>query len=92
MEQAADALLIHRFGPEDVALMAVLNRCFGEVFDEPQTYCKAPPSAAYLQRLLGSDCFIALAALKGAEIVGALYTRLGTREDVLHFDIAVGKP
>ena len=126
---------------------------FGEAFQEPHTYSSSQPSKAYLERLLGSDTFIAVAALKGDEVVGgiaayvlpkfeqerselyiydlavaathrregiatalimelkriaslrgayvifvqadpgddaaiALYTRLGTREDVLHFDIA----
>jgi aminoglycoside 3-N-acetyltransferase I len=129
---------------------------FGEAFDEMETYSGAQPSRAYLARLLGSDCFIALAALKGSEVVGgiaayelkkfeqerseiyiydlavaaahrrwgiatalieelkniaaargayvvfvqadpgdtpavALYTKLGKREDVLHFDIPIGR-
>jgi len=119
-----------------------------------ETYGRKRASDAYLERLLGSDYFIALAALKGGEVVGgiaayelrkfeqerseiyiydlavaaehrrqgiatalilelkniaaargshvifvqadlvdgpaiALYTKLGTREDVLHFDIPV---
>jgi len=127
---------------------------FGEAFDEVATYSGSRPSAAYLERLLGNQCFIALAAMKGDEVVGgiaayellkfeqerseiyiydlavanahrregiatalilelkktaasrgayvifvqadrgdapavALYTKLGTREDVLHFDIGV---
>jgi aminoglycoside 3-N-acetyltransferase I len=127
---------------------------FGEAFDEVEIYGGARPSRAYLARLLGSDCFIALAASKGSAVVGgiaayelkkfeqerseiyiydlavaaahrregiatalitelqkiaaargayiifvqadlgdapaiALYTKLGTREDVLHFDIAI---
>jgi aminoglycoside 3-N-acetyltransferase I len=127
---------------------------FGEAFDEVETYSGARPSRAHLARLLGSDSFIALAALKGSEVVGgiaayelkkfeqerseiyiydlavaaahrregiataliaelkkiapargayvifvqadlddapaiALYTKLGTREDVLHFDIVI---
>jgi aminoglycoside 3-N-acetyltransferase I len=125
---------------------------FGEAFDDVETYSGARPSRAYLARLLGGDSFIALAALKGTEVVGgiaayelkkfeqerseiyiydlavtaahrregiatalilelrkiaatrgayvvfvqadvgdapavALYTKLGAREDVLHFDI-----
>lgn len=126
---------------------------FGDAFDEVETYSSSRPSAAYLRRLLGSDTFIALAALKGDGVVGgiaayelrkfeqerseiylydlavveahrrkgiatalimelkkiaasrgadvifvqadlgdepaiALYTKLGAREEVLHFDIA----
>ena len=119
-----------------------------------ETFNGKRPSAAYLERLLGSDYFIAIAALQNSELVGgiaayelmkfeqerseiyiydlavaathrhqsiataliqelkkiakvrgayvvyvqadmgdeaviALYTRLGIREEVLHFDIAV---
>lgn len=140
--------------PTDVALMEAMLTTFGEVFDEVETYSGARPSSAYLERLLGSDYFIALAALKGDEVVGgiaayelrkfeqerseiyiydlavaaayrrqgiatalilelkkiaatrgayvifvqadlgdapaiALYSKLGRREDVLHFDIAI---
>jgi aminoglycoside 3-N-acetyltransferase I len=145
---------IRALTPVDVMLMEAMLTTFGEAFDEVETYSRARPSRAYLARLLGSDSFIALAALKGSEVVGgiaayelkkfeqerseiyiydlavaaahrregiataliaelkkiaaargayvifvqadlgdapaiALYTKLGTREDVLHFDIAI---
>jgi aminoglycoside 3-N-acetyltransferase I len=145
---------IRALAPTDVALMEAMLTVFGEAFDEVETFSKARPSAAYLERLLGSDYFIAIAALKSNEVVGglaayelrkfeqerseiyiydlavaaahrrqgiatglilelekiaaargayvifvqadlgdepamALYTKLGTREDVLHFDIRV---
>lgn len=148
------AFRIHPLAPGDVALMEAMLTTFGKAFDEVETYSRAQPSAAYLQRLLGSDYFIALAALKSGEVVGgiaayelkkfeqerseiyiydlavaaphrregiataliaelkkiaaargayvifvqadlgdgpaiALYTKLGTREDVLHFDIVI---
>jgi aminoglycoside 3-N-acetyltransferase I len=142
---------IHPLAPDDVALMEAMLTTFGEAFDEVGTHSGTRPSAAYLKRLLGSDYFIALAALKSGEVVGgielrkfeqerseiyiydlavaaahrregiatalilelkkiaaargayvifvqadlgdapaiALYTKLGTREDVLHFDITI---
>lgn len=145
---------IHPLAPGDVALMEAMLTTFGEAFDEVETYSGARPSVAYLERLLASDYFIALAALKSGEVVGgiaayelnkfeqerseiyiydlavaathrregiatalivelkriaaargayvilvqadlgdspaiALYTKLGTREDVVHFDIAI---
>lgn len=149
---------IRQLTPDDLALMEALSTMFGEAFDELETYTAKRPSAGYLRRLLGSDTFIALAAMKGEEVVGGiagyefrkfeqerseiyiydlavaeahrregiatslieelkrigavrgayvifvqadtgvedqpaieLYSRLGTREDVLHFDIAVGE-
>lgn len=145
---------IHQLAPTDLVMMQGLLTSFGEAFNDVETYGKNRPSAAYFQKLLGSDYFIALAALKGSEVVGgiaayelkkfeqerseiyiydlavaaahrrqgiataliqelkniaaargayvvfvqadlgddpaiALYTKLGVREDVLHFDIAV---
>ena len=145
---------VQLLAPDDIGLMVELLTLFGEAFNEEETYSGARPSAAYLKRLLGSDSFIALAALKSGKVVGgiaayelrkfeqerseiyiydlavstahrrqgiatalilelkkiaagrrayvifvqadlgdapaiALYTKLGIREDVLHFDIAV---
>jgi aminoglycoside 3-N-acetyltransferase I len=141
-------------GALDSALMLALLAMFGEAFEDTETYGAARPSAAYLERLLDSDGFIALAAVSDSEVVGglaayvlrkfeqerseiyiydlavaaahrrrgiatalilelkriarerrawviyvqadyvdppaiALYSKLGVREDVLHFDIAV---
>jgi aminoglycoside 3-N-acetyltransferase I len=45
---------------------------FGQAFDDVKTYTGARPGAAYLERLLRNPHFIALAALKGSEIVGGL--------------------
>lgn len=149
-----DQFTVKQLVPGDVALLEGLLTAFGEAFDDVETYGGKRPGPAYLERLLGSDSFIALAALKRGEVVGgiaayelkkfeqprseiylfdlavasthrregiataliqklktiaadrgahvifvqadpgdepaiALYTKLGVREDVLHFDIAV---
>jgi len=146
--------IVHNLTRDDAALMHGMLDVLGEAFGEPDTYGRARPSAAYFERLLGGDSFIALVALAGAEVVGglaayelhkfeqerseiyiydlavarahrrqgiatalihelqrlaaergayvvfvqadlgddpaiALYTKLGTREDVLHFDLPV---
>jgi aminoglycoside 3-N-acetyltransferase I len=57
---------------DDVALMEGLLTVFGEAFDEVATYGSKRPGAAYLARLLGSDGFIGLAALKSDEVVGGI--------------------
>ena len=147
---------IRRLRSNDLSLMTALLNLFGEVFDERETYMDNPPGEEYLRRLLDSDLFIALVALKKDAVVGglaayelpkfeqerseiyiydlavasdhrrrgvatalidsvktiaaergawvvfvqadtgvedqpaiALYSKLGTREDVLHFDISV---
>lgn len=150
------SLHIHHLTSNDIPLMNSLLTTFGEAFNDVEAYTSNRPSENYLQRLLGSDTFIALAAIKNEEVVGgiaayelrkfeqerselyiydlavalqhrrkgiatalieklkaiavkrgahvifvqadtdikdepaiALYTKLGKREDVLHFDIAV---
>ena len=145
---------IYQLTADDAKLAQALSDAFGEAFDEAETYSGNRPNEGYLKQLLGSDYFIALAALKNGEVVGgivayelkkfeqerseiyiydlavarahrregiatalirelkkiaarrgayvvfvqadigdeqaiALYTKLGAREDVLHFDIAV---
>lgn len=145
---------IRQLALDDVELLETMSTMFGEAFGDAETYSAARPSKTYLQRLLGSDYFIALAALKNGAVVGGiaayelhkfeqerseiyiydlavlaerrregiataliqelkkiaaargayvifvqadigdapaieLYTKLGIREDVLHFDIAV---
>ena len=145
---------VRQLTPDDLPLMEAMLTTFGEAFGEPETYGAARPRRAYLERLLASDTFIALAALKDGAVVGgiaayelrkfeqerseiylydlavaaahrrqgiatalidglreiakargawvifvqadhgdapaiALYSKLGAREDVLHFDIAV---
>lgn len=150
------SLEIRRLTPEDIGLMEAMLTMFGRAFNDVEAYVENKPSADYLQRLLGGDSFIALAALKNDDVVGgiaayelrkfeqerseiyiydlavlaahrregiatalieelkkvaaargayvifvqadtgiedepaiALYTKLGMREEVLHFDIAV---
>jgi len=149
-------LAVRQLGPDDVVLMEALATMFGDAFNDPASYTAKRPSAAYLKRLLSSDYFIALAAMRNDSVVGGiaayelrkfeqerseiyiydlavspmhrrkgiatgliqelqkiaatrgayvifvqadigaedepaigLYTKLGTREDVLHFDIPV---
>jgi aminoglycoside 3-N-acetyltransferase I len=147
-------LSVHHLTPDDVGLMEGLLTVFGEAFNELATYGSKRPPAEYLKLLLGGESFIALAGLKGNQVVGglaayelkkfeqqrseiyiydlavsiahrrqgiatalinelkrvaasrgvyvifvqadigdgpatALYTKLGIREDVLHFDIDV---
>jgi aminoglycoside 3-N-acetyltransferase I len=149
---------VRQLGSNDVGTMRAMLTMFGHAFGDVPTYCDKQPSAAYLQRLLARDTFIALAAIardgtvvggvaayvldkfeqerseiyiydlavassyrrqgiataliealraiarqRGAYVIFvqadppdaaavALYTKLGVREDVLHFDIEVQPP
>ena len=145
---------IHLIKPDEIDLFNQILFTFGAAFQEEETYTHHPPSHTYLQQLLASETFIALAALAGDQVVGgiaayelkkfeqerseiyiydlavlashrrqgiateliqalkhiakakgaymifvqadqgddpaiALYTKLGIREDVMHFDIPI---
>ena len=52
-------------------MMGAMVDMFGAVFDDP-AYRAKRPSRAYLDRLLASDTFIAIAAVDGDDVVGGL--------------------
>ena len=146
-----------RLRSSDVTCMRDMLAMFGDAFEDPATYTTSSPTDAYLEDLLASDTFIAIAATDAGRVVGglaayvlrkferarceiyiydlavaashrrqgiatgmirrlqrigadlgahvlfvqadhvdepavALYTKLGVREDVLHFDIGVEPP
>lgn len=148
------AFSVRQLSADNLDLMDSVLTLFAEAFHEPDTYNPRRPGKTYMEKLLRSDYFIALAALKGEQVVGALaayelqkfeqerseiyiydlavseahrrqgiatgminalqiiaaergayvifvqadygddpavalYTKLGQREDVMHFDIAV---
>jgi aminoglycoside 3-N-acetyltransferase I len=152
----ASPIKIHRLRGTDIAMTRALNIMFGTAFEDAVAYDRAPPTDAYLKRILDRPDMIVLAALDGAQVVGglvahdlpkleqarseiyiydlavdlafrrrgiatalieetkrigaalgawvvmvqadygddpaiALYTKLGTREDVMHFDIAIDR-
>jgi aminoglycoside 3-N-acetyltransferase I len=63
---------VRQLGPSDIPLMRSLLTAFGEAFNDLETYTANPPGDGYLERLLGGDTFIALAALKQGEVVGGI--------------------
>ena len=76
-------------------MRAILDM-FGEAFGEVETYGSAPPADDYLERLLGRDHFIALAALRDGEVVGGLaayelekFER--QRSEIYIYDLAVAE-
>jgi aminoglycoside 3-N-acetyltransferase I len=83
--------------PADLAVMKGMLAVFGEAFAEPETYGGHQPSDAYLEALLGKPHFIALAALAGDEVVGALAGYVlekfeQARSEVYIYDLAVAEP
>jgi aminoglycoside 3-N-acetyltransferase I len=147
-------LSVRTLHADEVDVLREMLGVFGRAFEDVDRYCGNQPSGDYLRKLLESETFIAIAALTGSVVVGALvayelkkfeqevseiyiydlaveeshrragiatalihelkkiavartayvifvqadigddpaialYTKLGAREDVLHFDIAV---
>ncbi|MFC3283759.1 AAC(3)-I family aminoglycoside N-acetyltransferase [Litchfieldella rifensis] len=87
---------IHTLSADDLVMMDALLTTFGEAFDEVDTYGRARPSANYLRQLLGNDTFIALAALKGDEVVGGLAAYVlhkfeQERSEIYIYDLAVAE-
>jgi aminoglycoside 3-N-acetyltransferase I len=64
--------ITRQLGPDDLALMEAVSTMFGEVFNERDTYTAKRPSAAYLERLLRGDSFIAIAALVDDAVIGGI--------------------
>ena len=156
MISVMDRGLVRALTPDDAPLMRELLALFGRAFDDVESYSAHQPDDGYLEKLLNSETFIAIAALAEAKVIGglagyvlpkfeqarsefyiydlagdepyrrkgvataiveklkeiaasrgiyavfvqadlddepaiALYTALGNREDVLHFDIAPRK-
>lgn len=63
---------IQRLASGDEALFRAMNRLFGEEFGDQESYGAAPPSDAYVKRLLAENCFVALVAVAGDQVIGAL--------------------
>ncbi len=87
---------IHQLKSDDAAMMKSLSDMFGVAFGDVPTYSHNQPNDDYLVQLLGSDSFIALAALRGTKVVGGLaayelrkYEQL--RSEIYIYDLAVAK-
>lgn len=70
---------------------------FGAAFDEIATYSALRPRDAYLEALLGSDSFIALAATRDECVIGGLAAYElrkfeQERSEIYIYDLAVAEP
>lgn len=85
---------IRQLTSSDLSLMEAMLSTFGQAFDETDIYLGARPSPTYLKRMLNSDEFIALAALKGEKVVGGLaayelHKFEQERSEIFIYDLAV---
>ncbi len=93
-DNAVSTFDIRVLNERDEPVMRDMLRLFGEVFNEPDTYCAAMPDSDYLCALLRRDTFIAVAATQGGKVVGALAAYVmpkfeQRRSEVYIYDLAV---
>lgn len=85
---------VRRLGQGDARRLADLNSLFAFVFKDSESYACAPPSQAYLDRLLADETFIAIAALEQDVPIGGLVAYClrkfeQARGEVYIYDLAV---
>lgn len=87
-------LTVRRLSYDDANLMRRMNSLFASAFDDAESYQSAPPSDDWLIETLARDEVIALAAIEGQEIVGALvayelFKLEQARREIYIYDLAV---
>ena len=88
--------VVRQLQRSDVPIMGAMMTVFGDAFKEADTYTGAPPSPAYLERLLGGSHLIALAATKHGGVIGGLVAYElqkfeQERTEIYIYDIAVAE-
>ncbi len=78
----------------DGALLQSINAMFAEVFDDKENYSNNKPSLSYLQTLLSTPSFIAVAAVEGEQVVAAIVSYElkkfeQQRSEIYIYDLAV---
>ena len=85
---------VHVLGPTDSSSLRAMLAMFGRAFEEPDTYGARQPDDAYLQALLASGTFVAVAARAGAEVIGGIAAYVlpkfeQARSELYLYDLAV---
>ena len=88
---------IERLGADRIPAMREALRVFADAFEEEENFFSAPPSDAYLTRLLSDERFVLLTASADGQVVGVLsayelvkYER--ERSEFYIYDLAVAEP
>ncbi len=71
-EIGKDDPIIRRLTPDDGRYFSSMLDLFDVAFDDPENYSSARPGSAYQRTLLARDDFVALVALTGQDVTGAL--------------------
>jgi aminoglycoside 3-N-acetyltransferase I len=96
LSRLTNPFVIRQLASEDIPLMEALLTVFGEAFGEADTYGASRPGGTYLQRLLGSEHFIALVAIMNNSVVGGIAAYElpkfeQERSEIYIYDLAVAK-
>ena len=88
---------IRLLGPGDLPVMHRMLDMFAAAFEDSAAYDSARPDDAWLMRLLGSEGFIALAAVADGAVVGGIAAYVldkfeQARREVYLYDLAVAEP
>ena len=67
-----DSITIHQLAPGDDLHFDAMLDLFAEAFEDPESYSSARPKPGYRQALLARTDVVALVALEGQKVVGAL--------------------
>jgi aminoglycoside 3-N-acetyltransferase I len=91
-----DGIGITTLKPGQAAVLVELLSVFAETFDDPRSYASAPPSAAYLERLLAKETFVTVVASRAGRVVGGLVAYVlekfeQERSEIYIYDLAVLK-
>jgi aminoglycoside 3-N-acetyltransferase I len=93
---ADDQYRTKRVATGETELLRQLNALFAEAFDDQATYREAPPTDAWLERVLGKDNVIVLVSLADVQVVGGLVAyelaKLEReRSEIYIYDLAVAE-
>ena len=85
---------VRRLGAADAAAMRNLNALFSKAFEDPASYPPNEPGEPYLQRTLGHEAVITIAAAEEGQIIGGLVAYVlpkleQERSEIYIYDLAV---
>ena len=86
--------VVRQLSSADFAMLEAMLDLFADAFEDPASYSTARPGRVWTERLLGSANFIALVALDGDAVVGALTAYVldkfeHERSEIYIYDLAV---
>lgn len=94
MSRMSEPFDVRVLGADDLASLRAMLSMFGKAFDDVPTFTARQPDDAYLQELLSSRTFVAVAAFAAGEVVGGIAAYVlpkfeQARSELYIYDLAV---